>query len=174
MQILVIGSGGREHAVIKALKKSPQVDALYCSRQRWHRRRRHLHPHQGNGYRGGGFAKEKAIDLVFVTPTTRWCWGWWTPGGGGNPGLWAAEKRRHPGGEQRSFQNLMKKYGIPTAAYETFDDPQKAIAYIENFNRYPIVIKADGLALGKGVLIAGSFGEAREAVKSIMEDKAFG
>ena len=177
MQILVIGSGGREHAVIKALKKSPKVDALYCC--------------PGNGGIAAdatcipikatdiegvvAFAKEKAIDLVFVPPDDPLVLG--MVDALEEAGIRAFGPRKNAAileGSKVFSKNLMKKYGIPTAAYETFDDPQKAIAYIENFNRYPIVIKADGLALGKGVLIAGSFGEAKEAVKSIMEDKAFG
>ena len=176
MQILVIGSGGKEHAVIKALKRAPRWTPSTAA--------------PGNG----GIAADatcipiKATDIEGVValprkrpstwclspPTTRWCWGWWTPwrrresgplGRGKTPPSWRGAK---------VFPKPDEEIRHPTAAYETFDDPQKAIAYIENFNRYPIVIKADGLALGKGVLIAGSFGEAREAVKSIMEDKAFG
>lgn len=177
LNILVIGSGGREHAVIKALKKSPKVGDLYCC--------------PGNGGIAADatcvpikatdidgvvrFAKENPIDLVFVTPDDPLVLG--MVDALEAAGIRAFGPRKNAAileGSKVFSKNLMKKYGIPTAAYETFDDPEKAIAYIEAFDRYPIVIKADGLALGKGVLIAGDLEEAKEAVKSIMEDKAFG
>ncbi len=177
MKILVIGSGGREHAIIRKLKESPHVDKIYAA--------------PGNGGISCDaecvdisamdkegmvrFAKEKEIDLVFVAPDD--------PLADGMVDTLMANDIRAFGPHANAAviesskvfsKNLMKKYNIPTADYETFDDPAKAIEYIEGRNKYPVVIKADGLALGKGVIIAKDPEEARAAVKEIMEDKKFG
>lgn len=177
MRILVVGSGGREHTIIRKLKQSPKVDKIYAA--------------PGNGGiakdaecipigamdKQGiiAFAKENAVDLVFVAPDD--------PLADGMVDALQANGIRAFGPRAEAAiiesskvfaKNLMKKYHIPTADYEVFDDPAKAIAYIEDKNRYPVVIKADGLALGKGVIIAQTQKEAREAVKEIMEDKKFG
>lgn len=177
MKILVIGGGGREHTIIRKLKESPKVEKLYCA--------------PGNGgiakdaecvaisamdLDGAvAFAKENQIDLVFVAPDDPLAAGMvdrleaaGIPAFG--PNALAAEVE-----SSKVFsKDLMKKYNIPTAGYEVFDNPQDAVAYIEKNNRFPIVVKADGLALGKGVIIAADLQEAKDAVKKIMEDKAFG
>lgn len=177
MRILVIGSGGREHTIIRKLKESPKVDKIYAA--------------PGNGGiakdaecidigamdKQGivAFSKENAVDLVFVAPDDPLAAGMVDTLNAN--GIRAFGPRANAAVIESSkvfSKNLMKKYHIPTAEYEVFDDPAKAIAYIEDKNRYPVVIKADGLALGKGVIIARTQKEARDAVKEIMEDKKFG
>ena len=176
MRILVIGSGGREHTIIRKLKESPKVDKIYAA--------------PGNGGiakdaecidigamdKQGivAFSKENAVDLVFVAPDDPLAAGMVDTLNAN--GIRAFGPRANAAVIESSkvfSKNLMKKYHIPTAEYEVFDDPAKAIAYIEDKNRYPVVIKADGLALGKGVIIAQTQKEARDAVKEIMEDKKF-
>ena len=177
MRILVVGSGGREHTIIRKLKESPKVDKIYAA------------PGNGGIAKDAeclpigamdkqaivAFSKENAVDLVFVAPDD--------PLADGMVDTLMANGIRAFGPRAEAAiiesskvfsKNLMKKYHIPTAEYETFDDPAKAVAYIEEKNKYPVVIKADGLALGKGVIIAQTQKEAREAVKEIMEDKKFG
>ena len=177
MKILMIGSGGREHALIKKLLESPKCEKLYCA------------PGNGGISRDAEtvainvmdkegmvkFAKDNAIDLVFVAPDDPLA-------AGMVAALEAAGIRAFgPNADAAIIEaskvfskNMMKKYGIPTAKYEVFDDPQKAIDYIKTENTTPVVVKADGLALGKGVIIAQTIDEAVAAVKSIMEDKQFG
>ena len=176
MKILIVGSGGREHAIAQSLAKSPRTEKLYCA--------------PGNAGIGqiaecvpigamefdalAAFAKEKAIDLTVV--------GMDDPLVGGivdvfeKEGLKVFGPRKNAAileGSKAFSKDLMKKYGIPTASYETFDDPKKALAYLENA-KMPVVLKADGLALGKGVLICNTLDEAKAGVKEIMEDKKFG
>ena len=177
MRILVIGSGGSEHTIIRKLKDSLKVDKIYAA--------------PGNGGiakdaecidigamdKQGivAFSKENAVDLVFVAPDDPLAAGMVDTLNAN--GIRAFGPRANAAVIESSkvfSKNLMKKYHIPTADYEVFDDPAKAIAYIEDKNRYPVVIKADGLALGKGVIIAQTQKEARDAVKEIMEDKKFG
>ena len=177
MKILMIGSGGREHALIKKLLESPKCEKLYCA------------PGNGGISRDAEvvdigvmdkanmvkFARENAIDLVFVAPDD--------PLADGMVDAFEAAGIRAFGPNANAAiieaskvfsKNLMKKYGIPTAKYEVFSDPEKAIAYVEDENTTPVVVKADGLALGKGVIIAQTIDEAVAAIKSIMEDKQFG
>lgn len=176
MKVLIVGSGGREHAIAAAVAKSPRADKIYCA--------------PGNAGIGQiaecvpigamefdrlvAFAKEKAIDLTIV--------GMDDPLVGGlvdemeAAGLRVFGPRKNAAileGSKAFSKDLMKKYQIPTAAYENFDDPQKALAYLETA-KMPVVLKADGLALGKGVLICETLEEAREGVRTIMEDKKFG
>lgn len=176
MKILIVGSGGREHAIALAVAKSPRTEKLYCA--------------PGNAgiaevaecvpikvmefEKIAVFAKENEIDLVIVAPDD--------PLAAGLVDILEAEGIRAFGprknaaileGSKAFSKDLMKKYGIPTAAYETFDDADAAIAYLENAE-FPIVLKADGLALGKGVLICNTKEEAMDGVKSIMMDKQFG
>lgn len=176
MKVLIVGSGGREHAIAAAVAKSPRVDKIYCA--------------PGNAGIGQiaecvpigamefdkitAFAKEKAVDLTIV--------GMDDPLVGGlvdemeAAGLRVFGPRKNAAileGSKAFSKDLMKKYHIPTAAYENFDDPQKALAYLETA-KMPVVLKADGLALGKGVLICKTLEEAKEGVRTIMEDKKFG
>lgn len=177
MDILMLGSGGREHALIKKLKESPKVGKLYCA------------PGNGGISRDAecvdisvmdkekiiAFAKEKNIDIVFVAPDDPLAAG--VVDAINNAGIRAfgpVAKAAEIESSKVFSKNLMKKYNIPTAAYEVFSEPKKAIEYIETQNKFPTVIKADGLALGKGVIIAQDLEEAKDAVKSIMEDKKFG
>ena len=177
MNVLVIGGGGREHAIITALAKSKKVDKLYAA--------------PGNGGISKyaecfnvkatdidgcvELAKKLRPDYVFVAPDDPLVMGmvdklnaegFKTFGPRANAAILE--------GSKVFSKALMKKYNIPTAAYETFTDADEAIAYIKKQNSFPAVIKCDGLALGKGVIIAQSVDEAIEAVKEIMEDKKFG
>lgn len=177
MDILVVGGGGREHAIIKAIKKSPLCGKIYCL--------------PGNGGIASdaecveigakdipaitAFAVEKKVDFAIVAPDDPLVLG----------AVDALEEKGIPcfgpckaaamiEGSKAFAKDLMRKYGIPTANYKTFDNADEAIQYISEQNSYPTVIKADGLALGKGVIIAENFEDAKNAVKSIMLDKAFG
>ena len=176
MKVLIVGSGGREHAIATSVQKSAKVDKIYCA--------------PGNAGIGQiaecvaigamefgklvAFAKEKEIDLCIV--------GMDDPLVGGlvdemeAAGIRTFGPRKNAAileGSKAFSKDLMKKYEIPTAAYENFDDPDKALEYLETAN-FPIVLKADGLALGKGVLICNTLEEAKDGVKSIMLDKQFG
>lgn len=176
MKVLIVGSGGREHAIATSVAKSKRVSHIYCA--------------PGNAGIAQlaecvaigamefdkivSFAKEKEIDLTIV--------GMDDPLVGGlvdeleKAGLRAFGPRKNAAileGSKAFSKDLMKKYGIPTAAYENFEDADAALAYLETAE-YPIVLKADGLALGKGVLICSTLQEAKEGVRSIMLDKQFG
>ena len=176
MNVMVVGGGGREHAIIKKLKENQSIETIYAL--------------PGNGgiaadavcvdigakeiEKIAEFAVQKQIDLAVVAPDDPLVMG-------------AVDLLRARGiktfgpdkkaaiieGSKAFSKDLMKKYKIPTASYETFSDPAAAIAYLETAEA-PIVIKADGLALGKGVVIAETIEEARNAVRSMMEDKVFG
>ena len=176
MKVLIVGSGGREHAIAASVAKSSKVDEIYCA--------------PGNAGIGMiaqcvpigamefdkivAFAKEKEIDLTIV--------GMDDPLVGGlvdeleAAGLRVFGPRKNAAileGSKAFSKDLMKKYNIPTASYENFDNAKDAEAYLEKA-KFPIVLKADGLALGKGVLICKDLEEAKEGVKSIMLDKKFG
>lgn len=177
MKILVIGSGGREHAIVRKLKESPRVEKLYCA--------------PGNGGismdaeccpvgamdKEGilALAKEKQIDFVFVAPDDPLAAGMVDHlEAAGIPCFGPNAVAAQIEASKVFSKGLMKKYGIPTAEYQVFSEAEKALAYIRENNTYPIVIKADGLALGKGVIIAQKEEEAAEALHSIMEEKLFG
>ena len=176
MNILVIGGGGREHAVIKKLKCSPEVQTIYAL--------------PGNGGIAKDatcvaigakdipaiveFAKTHDIDFAVVTPDDPLVLG--CVDALEEIGIKCFGPRKNAAiieGSKVFSKNLMKKYGIPTAAYEVFDDLKKALAYLETAP-IPTVLKADGLALGKGVIIAMTRDEAKDAVRSMMEDRIFG
>ena len=176
MKVLIVGSGGREHAIAASVAKSPKVDMIYCA--------------PGNAGIGQiaecvdigamefdklvDFAKEKEIDLTVI--------GMDDPLVGGvvdkfeEAGLRVFGPRKNAAileGSKAFSKDLMKKYNIPTAGYENFDSPEEAMKYLETA-KMPIVLKADGLALGKGVLICKTREEAMEGVKTLMLDKKFG
>lgn len=176
MRVLVIGRGGREHAIVWALSKSPKISKLFCA--------------PGNGGIAGlaecvpitelqfeeisTFAKEQAIDLVMVAPDD--------PLAAGlvdhleSKGIEAFGPRANAAiieGSKVFMKELLKKYNIPTAAYETFDAYEPALTYLRS-QKAPIVIKADGLAAGKGVTVAQTMEEAEAALRDIMVDQVFG
>ena len=177
MNLLVVGGGGREHTIIKKLKENPAVETIYAL--------------PGNGGIAADavcvpeigakdipaivdFAKAHAIDFAVVAPDDPLALGCVDRlHEVGIPCFGPDAKAARIEASKVFSKNLMKKYNIPTASYEVFNDPSKAMEYLEGAS-FPIVIKADGLALGKGVLIPQNLEEAKDAVKSIMEDKAFG
>lgn len=176
MKILLVGGGGREHAILHAIAKSPRVDKIYVA--------------PGNAGMADmaelvnigvmefdklvTFAREHEIDLTVCSQDDPLCAG--IVDAFEEAGLRIFGTRKNAAiieGSKAFSKDLMKKYNIPTAAYETFDDPAKAEEYLKS-QKMPIVLKADGLALGKGVLICQTLEEAIEGVKEIMEDKKFG
>lgn len=177
MKVLVVGAGGREHALVKKIKESPKVSEVFCT------------PGNGGISRDAtcfsvgatdiagvvALAQEISADLVVVAPDDPLVLGMVDALNkvgiktfGPNAAAAIIE------GSKVFSKNLMKKYNIPTADYDVFDDPTKALNFIKEKGSYPTVIKADGLALGKGVIIAESFEEAEAGVNSIMNDKIFG
>ncbi|MCH5272010.1 MAG: phosphoribosylamine--glycine ligase [Lachnospiraceae bacterium] len=177
MKVLIVGGGGREHAIAVSMKKSRRVEKLYCvPGNAGIAQIAECEPSIGvmEFDKIAAFAKEKQVDMVFVAPDD--------PLVGGlvdvlqEAGLRVFGPNKKAAileGSKAFSKDLMKKYGIPTAAYETFDDADKALAYLEKAEM-PIVLKADGLALGKGVLICNTLEEAKAGVKEIMLDKHFG
>ena len=177
MNILVVGGGGREHALVMKLAESKKTDKIYCAPGNGGiSRYAECRPVKATDIDGMvALAKEIKADLVAVAPDD--------PLVLGMVDALNAEGFRTFGpdksaaiieGSKVFSKNLMKKYNIPTAKYEVFDNAEKALEYIKSENTFPTVIKADGLALGKGVIIAQNMEEATDAVHSIMEDKIFG
>lgn len=177
MKVLIIGGGGREHAIAVSMRKSRRVDALYCvPGNAGIARIAECEPSIGvmEFDKIVAYAKEKKVDMVFVAPDD--------PLAGGLADVLEAEGFRVFGpkknaaileGSKAFSKDLMKKYHIPTAAYEVFHDPDSALRWLETA-AMPVVLKADGLALGKGVLICNTLEEAKAGVKEIMQDKHFG
>lgn len=176
MKVLIVGGGGREHAIAWKVSQSPKVEKLYCA--------------PGNAGiaqvaecvdigvmefdKLTAFAKENQIDLTIIGPDDPLAAG--AADAFEAAGLRVFGPRKNAAileGSKAFSKDLMKKYGIPTASYENFDSPKTALAYLETA-KMPIVLKADGLALGKGVLICQTLEEAKEGVKSLMLDKQFG
>ncbi|GAE89739.1 phosphoribosylamine-glycine ligase [Acetivibrio straminisolvens JCM 21531] len=176
MKVLVVGSGGREHTLVWKIVQSPKVEKVYCA--------------PGNGGISAiaecvpvkamdidgivNFSKEKEIDMVVVAPDDPLAAGMVDALEEAGIRAFGPRKAAATIESSKAFaKNLMKKYNIPTASYEVFENSTDAISYLQN-QQYPLVVKADGLALGKGVIIAQNFDEAKQAVESIMEDKVFG
>lgn len=176
MKVLVVGSGGREHALVWKIVQSPRVEKVYCA--------------PGNGGISAiaecvpikamdiegivNFSKEKKIDMVVVAPDDPLAAGMVDALEEAGIRAFGPNKAAAVIESSKAFaKNLMKKYNIPTARYEIFENSADAINYLQD-QKYPVVVKADGLALGKGVIIAQNFDEAKQAVQSIMEDKVFG
>ena len=172
MKILMVGSGGREHALIRKLKESSKVTDIYCA--------------PGNGGISCDaecfpvsvtdiegmilLAKKLAVDIVFVAPDDPLAAGMVDAFESAGFKVYGPKANAAIIESSKVFsKNLMKKYGIPTANYDVFYSPEKSLEYIKNKNDYPVVIKADGLALGKGVVIAENYNEAIHAITSIME-----
>ena len=177
MKVLVVGGGGREHAIIRKLKEAKAAPKLYCA--------------PGNGGIAADaecvpikatdvqamveWAVQNAIDYVVVAPDEPLALGMVDAlAEKGIPAFGPNKAAARIEASKVFSKNLMKKYGIPTARYETFSDAESARAYIRAQDKYPVVVKADGLALGKGVLICKDEAAAMAAVKSMMEDGAFG
>ena len=177
MKVLVVGGGGREHAIIRKLKEAKAAPRLYCA--------------PGNGGIAADaecvpikatdvqamveWAVQNAIEYVVVAPDDPLALGMVDAlAEKGIPAFGPNKAAARIEASKVFSKNLMKKYGIPTARYETFSDAESARAYIRAQDKYPVVVKADGLALGKGVLICKDEAAAMAAVKSMMEDGAFG
>ena len=176
MDILVVGGGGREHAVIKALNKSRRSGKIYALPGNGGiAEDAECFPVKATDIEGiVRFARERKVDFVVVTPDDPLVLGCVDAlEGAGIPCFGPTKDAAVIEGSKVFSKELMKKYGIPTAKSETFSEPKAAVAYLKNAP-YPAVIKADGLALGKGVVIAQNFEEAEAAVKNMMVDHVFG
>lgn len=177
MKVLIVGGGGREHAIAVSMKKSKRVDKLFCvPGNAGIAQIAECEPTIGvmDFDKIIAYAIEKKVDLVFVAPDDPLVGGLVDELKKAGIRTFGPDKKAAILEGSKAFsKDLMKKYHIPTAAYETFDDPKKALEYLETIEM-PIVLKADGLALGKGVLICHTLEEAKAGVKEIMLDKHFG
>lgn len=177
MKVLIVGGGGREHAIAASMKKSGRLEKLYCvPGNAGIAQIAECEPSIGvmEFDKIAAYAKEKQVDLVFVAPDDPLVGGLVDVLKEAGLRVFGPDKKAAILEGSKAFsKDLMKKYHIPTAAYETFDNPDAALAYLETA-KMPIVLKADGLALGKGVLICNTLEEAKAGVKEIMLDKHFG
>ena len=177
MRVLIVGGGGREHAIAVSMKKSSRLEKLYCvPGNAGIAQIAECEPSIGvmEFDKIAAYAKEKQVDLVFVAPDDPLVGGLVDVLKEAGLRVFGPDKKAAILEGSKAFsKDLMKKYHIPTAAYETFDNPEAALAYLETA-KMPIVLKADGLALGKGVLICNTLAEAKAGVKEIMLDKHFG
>ncbi len=177
MKLLVVGSGGREHAVIRKLKENKEIEKIWCA--------------PGNGGISSDaecvdikatdkenmvkFAKENGVDFCIVTPDDPLALGMVDDMEAEGIPCFGPKKDAAIIEASKAFsKDLMQKYHIPTADYQTFDDAKEALKYIEEKNTFPVVIKADGLALGKGVLICETLDDAKTAVREMMVEHIFG
>lgn len=177
MKLLVVGSGGREHAVIRKLKENKEIEKIWCA--------------PGNGGISAEaecvdikatdkenmvkFAKENGVDFCIVTPDDPLALGMVDDMEAEGIPCFGPKKNAAIIEASKAFsKDLMQKYHIPTADYQTFDDAKEALKYIEEKNTFPVVIKADGLALGKGVLICETLDDAKTAVREMMVEHIFG
>ncbi len=176
MKVLVIGKGAREDAILTSLKKSKKITELYCLPGNGNTKTKatNVAISEMDNENIVKFCKEQKIDFVVVTPDN--------PLGNGLVDALTTEKIKSFGPFKKAARiesskifakNLMKKYNIPTAKYETFEDFTKAVEFLKDHNKYPIVIKADGLAFGKGVIIANNFEEAKNTVYDMIENNKF-
>lgn len=175
MKILVIGGGGREHAIIKKLRENSSIKEIFALPGNAGMREATCVDIKATDIDAVvDFAKERQIDYAVVSPDDPLVLGMVDAlEDVGIPCFGPKKNAAIIEGSKTFSKDLMKKYNIPTAAYEVFNDPDEALAYIKK-QKLPIVIKADGLALGKGVTIALTLEEATEAINSIMVDKKFG
>lgn len=176
MKILVIGSGGREHAIIWKLAQSPKVTKLYCAPgNAGISKLAECVPIKAMDIEGMvDFALKNKMDMVMVAPDDPLAAGMVDALEAAGIRAFGPRKNAAMIESSKAFsKDLMKKYGIPTARYEIFDNCEHAIEYLKH-QEYPLVVKADGLALGKGVIIAQGYDQAHEAVNNIMSDKVFG
>ena len=177
INILVVGGGGREHAIIRSLKKSAGIDKIYCAPgNAGIAADAECFPVKATDIDGMvALAEQLKPDCVFVAPDDPLAMGMVDAmNAKGFRAFGPTAKAAAIEASKAFSKDLMKKYGIPTAAYEIFTDPAAAMEYIRKQNSFPTVIKADGLALGKGVVIAADLAEAEDAVNSMMNDKCFG
>ena len=177
MKLLVVGGGGREHAIIKKLKENKNVTEIFACPGNGGIAKDATCVHIGAKDIDGiqKFATENKIDFCVVAPDDPLVLGCVDAlEAVGIPCFGPNKMAARIEGSKVFSKNLMQKYGIPTADYAVYDDPKKALDYIIEKNEFPTVIKADGLALGKGVVIAQNLDEAKDAIHSIMEDKKFG
>jgi len=177
IDILVVGGGGREHAIIRALKKSEGINKIHCAPgNAGIAADAQIHPVKATDVDGiVALAQQLEVGCVFVAPDDPLVLGMVDAlNAKGIRAFGPNAKAAAIEGSKAFSKDLMKKYNIPTAAYEIFTDPEAAMEYIRTRNSFPAVIKADGLALGKGVVIAADLAEAEAAVKSMMTDKCFG
>ena len=178
MRILVVGSGGREHSIIWKLSRSPRVRVIFCAPGNGGiaRAARCVPIQPGDSKSIANFVRKEKIDYVVIGPEAPLASGLADALTAAGIGVLGPSQKAAQLESSKVFaKDFMARHGIPTAQYATYRDPQTALAFLESVEaRFPIVIKADGLAAGKGVVVARSLAEARSAVQRIMIDREFG